>query len=425
MTAAVDHHLPALEAAARDKVTRALQRQLRTILAASVDPGSCTCPRCKAAIVSAYHCIGRVAAICCSAWWSTTGSLPDKPKLLAAGLWSAPLWGDYAAAYLGWNDASLGRRSTEDAEPSEVRKKLETALAHVHTLCKIASDACRHVPPAAAATGATKGGGSGASSGGSSPAVAATPSQAAASAAATALPLATGGVVLVGGAAGSEDPLREDYLSTGPAPPPSAAGTTAASRALPRPAGFESPRGLALVASIALLLTVLHRESLWLHARLFPAFFQTGLTTPLSASYAALMPSLAPISPATVAAIVAAGTPAAAAPAALVEGAPGAGAAALIKAASATAAAAAAVAPVPPPAVAVASAAAQAALNAVDSVSVATPPDASPTRRALAAKLEATGQGIKAAIAASEAAKVGERRRGWDEEATWVQRAPT
>ena len=125
VTAAVDHHLPSLEAAARDKVTRALQRQLRTILAASVDPGSCTCPRCKAAIVSAYHCIGRVAAICCTAWWSTTGALPDKPKLLpAGGLWNAPLWGDYAAAYLGWNDAALGRRSTEDAEPSEVRKGL-------------------------------------------------------------------------------------------------------------------------------------------------------------------------------------------------------------------------------------------------------------------------------------------------------------
>ena len=234
------------------------------------------------------------------------------------------------------------------------------------------------------------------------------------------MPLATGGVVLVGGAAGPDDPLREDYLSTGPAPPPSAAGTTAASRALPRPAGFESPRGLALVASIALLLTVLHRESLWLHARLFPGFFQTGLTTPLSASYAALMPSLAPISTATVAAAVAAataGAPAAAAPAAaaIADGTPGAGAIALVKAAPPAV-------PVPPPAVAVASAAAQAALNAVDSVSVATPPDASPTRRALAAKLEATGQGIKAAIAASEAAKVGDGE-GRKRNATWVQSA--
>lgn len=120
VTVAVDHHLPSLEPAARDKVTRALQRQLRTILAASVDPGSCTCPRCKTAIVGAYHGIGRIAAICCAAWWSASGALPDKPKC-SSGTWSAPLWGDYAAAYLNWNDAALGRRSTDDAEPSEVR----------------------------------------------------------------------------------------------------------------------------------------------------------------------------------------------------------------------------------------------------------------------------------------------------------------
>lgn len=201
VSVAVDHHLPELEPAARSRVKNALQRQLRSVVAPVADSHA----DYNLAIANAFHSVGRMCAICCSAWWSLSGSLPEKPKLLPpSNSWNIHVYSDYASAYMNWDYFSLGFRSSDGADLIEIRQRLEAALSRVNALCKVVDSAS---------------------------------------------PDATTGM------------LVEDQSSSGPWP------------GFLRGSGFIPPRGLALVTTLALCVTMLHRETLWVHARLFPTFF--------------------------------------------------------------------------------------------------------------------------------------------------------
>lgn len=226
VSAAVDHHLPELKSVTRSKVENALQRQLRSAIAPSLDPGSGTCAHkdYNLAIVNAFHSIGRVCALCCSTWWSHSGALPEKPRLIQpSNSWNAHFYSDYASAYINWDHDALGYRSSEGTDLCDVRHKLDAALSQIKALCKIVDS---FFPSAAAATGSGM--------------------------------------------------LVEDFFSSGPSPPAPAAEGPDISLHLARAAAFRPPRGLALVTTMAMCLTVLHRESLWVHARLFPVFFHVS-----------------------------------------------------------------------------------------------------------------------------------------------------
>jgi hypothetical protein len=214
---AVQHHMPSLEPVAREKVTRALQKRLRSAVAGSLDPGSCTCQKCNVAIVEAFHYIGCICAICCATWWSSSGSLPEAPKFATPSKsWNAQAYSEFASAYFNWDDSAFGSRALEDMGMSGLRRKLDAALSLVRALCSIVCNSCPALPAAPSSPSAPS------------------------------------------------DPLLEDLTSSG------------LTRPLAERGCFGAPRGLALVTTMAMCLTVLHRESLWLHARQFPTFFKVS-----------------------------------------------------------------------------------------------------------------------------------------------------